>query len=191
MKDLLTIKGIEAFAAEGAMILWQTFSPKEVWTRVIGLAETIMATQKWTGQTLGFGSAGMFTAGAIGPSRLWKKGRKVAWWDKDKYAKEKQKIKITRFQESLLTALSFPNYFVHADKINAAWKPRQKRRNSSHLKSGRFSHRLQNLTDEFKGIPVDDLLLCASIGLVNFTLKRKAEFLPYSGCSARLYQSNT
>jgi hypothetical protein len=160
MKDLLTIKGIGSavLAAEGAMIFMANFLSQE------GLNPMKWLGMDWMNPGLWLG-AGMFTAGAIGPYKALDKAEKWLDKDKDKYAQEKQKDEIARFQESLLNRPQFSKfYFAHADKINAAWEAKTKKEGTRQvvLKAEELDIDFKNPTDEFKGIPVNDLLLCAS-----------------------------
>lgn len=168
MKDLLTIKGIGSaiLAAEGAMIFMANFFSQGGLNpgNWFGRDDNGNPKMDWANPGLWLG-AGMFTAGAIGPSKALEKAEKWLDKDKDKYAQEKQKDKIARFQESLLNRPQFSKfYFVHADKINAAWETKTKKEGTRQvtLKAEDLAIDFKNLTDEFKGIPVDDLLLCAS-----------------------------
>ena len=160
MKDVLSIKGIGSaiLAAEGALTFMANFFSQG------GLDPRKWLEMDWMNPGLWLG-AGAFTAGAIGPRKAWEKAEKWMYKDKDTYAQEGQKDEIARVQESLLDRPQFSKfYFAHADKINAAWEAKSQKEGTRQviLKAEDLDIDFNNLTDEFKGIDVNDLLLCVS-----------------------------
>lgn len=160
MKDMLSLKGIGSavLAAEGALTFMANFFSQG------GLNPGNWMGMDWANPGLWLG-AGAFGLGAIGPSKALAKVER--WMDKDdnKEAQEDQKDEIARVQDALLNRPQFSKfYFAHAEKINAAWEAKSQKEGTRQvvLKAEDLDIDFNNLTDEFKGIDVNDLLLCVS-----------------------------